>query len=59
MEAEDGFCDVASAAAAAAKAGTPDVYVYDRLPPFLRNQIAQIFVAEERIVIEVDFGVER
>jgi hypothetical protein len=33
----------ASRVAAAAKAGTPDVYIYDDLPPFLRKQISQIF----------------
>lgn len=27
----------------AAKAGTPDVYIYDELPPFLRKQLAKIF----------------
>ena len=26
--------------AAAENAGTPDVYIYDELPPFLREQIA-------------------
>jgi hypothetical protein len=29
--------------AAAAKAGKPDVYIYDKLPAFLRTQISKIF----------------
>jgi hypothetical protein len=29
--------------AAAENAGTPDAYIYDELPPFPREQIAQIF----------------
>jgi hypothetical protein len=33
----------ASRVAAAAKAGMPDVYTYDKLPLFLKTQIAQIF----------------
>ena len=33
----------ASRVADAAKAGTPDVYTYDELSPFLRAQISQIF----------------
>jgi hypothetical protein len=37
------FETFASRVAAAAKAGAPDVYVYDELPPFLRKQISQIF----------------
>jgi hypothetical protein len=32
----------AARAATAAKAGAPDVYVYDKLPPFLKKQISQI-----------------
>jgi hypothetical protein len=32
----------ASRVAAAEDAGTPDVYIYDELPPFAREQIAQI-----------------
>src|SRR6267142_1162036 len=32
----------ASRVAAAENAGTPDVYIYDELPPFPREQIAQI-----------------
>src|ERR1700724_3083159 len=37
------FETYASRAAAAAKAGAPDVYIYDELPPFLRKQISKIF----------------
>jgi hypothetical protein len=37
------FETYASRDAAAAKAGEPDVYIYDQLPPFLREQICQIF----------------
>ena len=33
----------ASRVAATEKAGVPDVYTYDHLPEFLRDQIAQIF----------------
>jgi AbiJ N-terminal domain 4 len=37
------FETYASRVASAAKAGRPDVYTYDELPPFLRRQISQIF----------------
>jgi hypothetical protein len=37
------FETYASRVAAATKAGSPDVYTYDKLPPFLREQISQIF----------------
>src|SRR5882672_8202140 len=37
------FETYASRVAAAAKAGRPDVYTYDELPPLLRKQISQIF----------------
>jgi hypothetical protein len=37
------FETYASRVAAAAKAGAPDIYIYDELPPFLREQISQIF----------------
>jgi hypothetical protein len=37
------FETYASRVAAAAKAGSPDVYTYHELPPFLREQISQIF----------------
>jgi AbiJ N-terminal domain 4 len=36
------FETYASRVAAAAKANSPDVYVYDELPPFLRKQISDI-----------------
>jgi hypothetical protein len=39
------FETYASRAAAAAKGGAPDVYTYDKLPPFLREQISQIFTS--------------
>jgi hypothetical protein len=39
------FETYSSRMAAAAKAGTPDVYIFDRLPPFLREQISQILTA--------------
>jgi hypothetical protein len=38
------FETYASPVAAAAKAGTADVYTYDELPPFLRTQISRIFL---------------
>src|SRR6266566_6846341 len=37
------FETYASRAAAAAKAGAPDVYIYNELPPLLRKQVSQIF----------------
>jgi hypothetical protein len=37
------FETYASRVAAVAKAGSPDVYTYDELPAFLREQISQIF----------------
>jgi hypothetical protein len=37
------FETYASRVAAAARAGTPDVYIYDKLPAFLRTQISKIF----------------
>jgi hypothetical protein len=37
------FPTYASRLAAAQKAGTPDVYIYDQLPQFLRDQISEIF----------------
>jgi hypothetical protein len=37
------FETYASRVTAAEKAGTPDVYTYDNLPPFLRAQLSQIF----------------
>src|SRR6202048_1033255 len=37
------FETYASRAASAAKAATPDVYIYDELSSFLRKQISQIF----------------
>jgi hypothetical protein len=37
------FETYASRVAAAAKANSPDVYVYDELPRFLRTQISLIF----------------
>jgi hypothetical protein len=37
------FETYASRVAAAAKAGSPDVYIYNELPPFLRVQLTQIF----------------
>jgi hypothetical protein len=39
------FETYASRAADAAKAGSSDVYTYDKLPPFLREQISQILTA--------------
>jgi hypothetical protein len=37
------FETYASRLVAATKAGAPDVYIYNKLPPFLRKQVSLIF----------------